>query len=59
MPGYDPSALEVAQFVDGLRDRVRRGERLPLELRLRLGITAEVVEAWQTMPDEVDVVAQN
>jgi hypothetical protein len=51
---YEPSHQEVASWVANVADALRRGERLPLWLRLELGLTAERVAAWR-LPEEVDI----
>jgi hypothetical protein len=50
----EPTEAEIAQFIRWVVGCLHRGERLPLDLRVTFGITAEVEQAAR-MPDEAEI----
>jgi hypothetical protein len=51
----EPTEAEIAEFVRWVVGCLHQGERLPLDLRVAFGITAEVERAMR-VPDEANVV---
>lgn len=53
---YDPTDAEISQWVSDLRDKVRSGWTPPLQTRLELGLTQELIGAWRSTPEEADMM---
>lgn len=43
----DPTEEEIGAWAHRVREHVRAGGVLPVEMRLRFGITQEVLAGWQ------------
>jgi hypothetical protein len=50
----EPTQAEITEFVNWVADCLTRGQRLPLNLRVTFGITAELEQAMR-MPDDADI----